>query len=78
MESVGIHEFQSNMTEILREIEAGKVIMLISQGREVAKLVPPDNETEKARKRLRELRRTAVVGDVLSPVTGTEEWEAMK
>jgi len=76
MESVSMNELQSDMAEILRKIEAGGVIVITSQGREVAKLVPPDNETEKARRMLRELRRTAVVGDVLSPVT--EEWEAMK
>jgi antitoxin (DNA-binding transcriptional repressor) of toxin-antitoxin stability system len=64
------------MAEIFRKVEAGEVIMIISQGREVAKLVPPDNEMEKARRMLEELRKTAVVGDVLSPVA--EEWEAMK
>ncbi len=76
MESVSMNELQSDMAEIFRRIEAGRVIMITSQGREVAKLVPPDNEMEKAKRMLGELRRTAVVGDVLSPVT--EEWEAMR
>jgi prevent-host-death family protein len=76
MECISINELQSDMAEIFRKVEAGEVIMIISQGREVAKLVPPDNEMEKARRMLEELRKTAVVGDVLSPVA--EEWEAMK
>ena len=64
------------MAEIFRKIKADEVIMITSLGREVAKLVPPDNEMEKAGRKLRELRKTAVVGDVLSPVG--EGWEAMK
>jgi len=76
MERISMNEFQSNMTEIFRKIEAGEAVMITSQGREVAKIVPPDSEMEKARKKLRELGKTAVVGDVLSPVG--EEREAMK
>jgi hypothetical protein len=38
--------------------------------------MPPENKREVAKAALEELRKTAVVGDVLEPVG--EEWEAMK
>ncbi len=76
MESVCASELRSNLTEILRRIESGRIINITLRGREVARLVPPDNKVEKARKKLDELRKTAFVGDVLSPIE--EEWECMK
>ena len=43
----------------------------------MAKLVPPDNNLmETARKKLALLRKTAIAGDVLSPIE--DEWEALK
>jgi len=74
METICVSEFRSDMTKILKRIEAGEVVRLMLRGREVARLVPPDSAMEKARKSLRELRKTAFVGDVLSPLG--EEWEA--
>jgi len=75
MERIGIDELRSDMAEIFRKIETGEMFAIMSQRREVARLVPPDNEMEKARRTLGELRKTAVVGDIISPAT--EKWEAM-
>jgi len=48
----------------------------MSRGTEIAKLVPPDYARIAARKALEELRETAIVDDVLSPIDA--EWETDK
>jgi prevent-host-death family protein len=65
---IGISEFRADMSEILQRVHDGEVVCLLVRGTEVAKLVPPDYARVAAREKLEELRQTAVVGDVLSPV----------
>jgi len=74
MESVSMNEFQSDMVNIFRKIGAGEVIMITSHGRELAKLVPPDNNTKKTEKIHRELPK---IDDVISLKKRPEadEWE---
>jgi prevent-host-death family protein len=60
--------------EVLKKIERGAVISITSRGREIARLVPPENSMKQAREKLKALRRTAIVKDVLSPLD--EDWEA--
>ena len=47
---------------------------ITSRGKVVARLVPAENAAEAARARLKALRKTARVGDVIAP-TG-ERWRA--
>ena len=54
----------------------GEIIAITSRGNEIAWLVPPVRAQESARNTLRQLRQTAIVGDVLSPVE--DEWTAAK
>lgn len=74
MISIGISEFRANMNVVLQRVQRGEVITLTSHGAEVARLVPPDFAQLAARERLMQLRQTAVVGDVLSPLD--DAWEA--
>ena len=74
MERIGISELRANLTGFLKKVEAGEVIAITSRGVEIAQLVPPEYTQETARKALTQLRQTAIVGDVLSPVEN--EWEA--
>jgi len=74
MISIGMSEFRANMNRILQKVQNGEIITLTSRGTEVARLVPPDFAQATARKELEQLRQTAVVGDVLSPVG--EAWDA--
>lgn len=76
MEKVAVSELRANLMRILKRIENGSVITITSRGREIARLVPPEDSRSKARKTLNELRKTAIVKDVLSPIG--EEWEAMQ
>lgn len=72
--TVGISEFRSNMSSFLKQVQEGEIIRLMNRGEEVARIVPPDYARAAARKELKALRETAVVGDVLSPID--ESWSA--
>jgi prevent-host-death family protein len=76
MTSVAISEFRANMSAILQQVRNGEIISLTQRGTEIARLVPPDFVQIATQQRLEELRKTAVIGDVLSPID--EEWEVMK
>ncbi|MCB0163660.1 MAG: type II toxin-antitoxin system prevent-host-death family antitoxin [Anaerolineae bacterium] len=74
MISIGISEFRANMNGILQKVQQGEIVMLTLRGAEIARLVPPDFARQAARQELAQLRQTAVVGDVLSPVD--DNWDA--
>jgi prevent-host-death family protein len=74
MTSIGISEFRANMNLVLQKVQKGEIVTLTSRGRAVARLVPPDFAQLSAREALAQLRPTAIVGDVLSPVA--EPWDA--
>jgi prevent-host-death family protein len=76
METIGVNTLRKNLTGLLRKVENGESIVITPGGREIALLMPPGNKTEKARRALKELRKTAYVGDVISPVS--EDWELLK
>lgn len=77
METIAIAEFRANLLQILERIEAGASFTITSNGREIAQLFPPNNKKQpKTPRTLAELRKTAIVGDILSPIG--EEWDADK
>ena len=75
MVTVGVNTLKRNLSDVLKKVENGESISITSRGHEIALLVPPESKMEKARRLLQELRKTAFVGDVISPVT--EEWELL-
>ena len=72
--SVSISEFQANMEAYLQQVQAGSVIRLMYHDREIARVIPSYDARNAARQQLAALRKTAVVGDVLSPID--ETWSA--
>jgi prevent-host-death family protein len=76
MQRVGVSRLRESFTVFLKKVQNGETITITSRGRELAKLVPLENRMEESRKILKELSKTAVIGDILSPIE--EEWEAMK
>lgn len=74
MSAIGISEFRANMSTILQRVRDGEIITLLMRDKEVAKLVPPDYARMAARQTLNELRHTAVLGDIVSPID--ETWDA--
>jgi len=73
---VGISEFRSNMNSILQKVQDGEIVSLQVRGTEVAKLVPSHIASDLAMAELERIRKTAYVGDVLSPID--EKWEVVE
>jgi len=76
MESIAVSVLRSKIMHVLKEVEVGASINITSRGKVVAILVPPDFSRKATKDRLKTLRRTAVVHDVISPVD--ETWNAEK
>ena len=74
MQSVAISELRSNLTKILKRIERGSSITITSRGKVVAKLIPAEESKKTAERKLAQIRKTAKIHDVLSPVG--ENWKA--
>lgn len=75
METIGVSKLRKNLLIYLNKVQQGQSITITSYGNKIAMLVPFKNETETSRIALRNLRKTAYVDDVASPIG--EEWEAM-
>lgn len=74
MESIAVSDLRSNLMKVLKNIEKGSSVMITSRGKAVAKLVPADDSIKMAETKLLELRKTAKINDVLSPID--ENWKA--
>ncbi len=75
MDTIAVSKLRANIMKYLKDIEYGKSFDITSRGKVVAKLIPPDYEKKVAKNRLKELRKTAVIGDIISPID--EDWEAV-
>ncbi|MBW2603431.1 MAG: type II toxin-antitoxin system prevent-host-death family antitoxin [Deltaproteobacteria bacterium] len=76
MEKVGVSTLRENLSIFLKKVQKGDIITITSRGRDMARLVPVEDNTVKSREILRELGKNALIGDIISPID--EEWEAMK
>jgi len=76
MEKVQVSQLRQNLPLFLKKVQEGKSITITSRGRDLAKLVPLTEAREVSKKKLKNLRKTANVGDVLSSVEAG--WDAIK
>ncbi|CAB1083149.1 hypothetical protein D1AOALGA4SA_10730 [Olavius algarvensis Delta 1 endosymbiont] len=76
MESIGVSKLRENMVLFLNKVQQGESITITSRGTEIAMLIPIKDKKEVSRHALKQLRKTAIVGDVVSPIE--EEWKALK
>jgi len=74
MEDVKLTALRQKLPAYLKEVEKGRALRVTSRGKVVAHLLPPDDPVQAARTRLKSLRKSAHVGDVIAP-TG-ERWGA--
>lgn len=74
MKEISISELRANLLSAIEQVKKGKIIMVTSHGKPVAQLVPPTDKREEAKAAIKALRKTAIIGDVISP-TG-EAWDA--
>ena len=67
MEKVAVSRLRENLMVFLKKVENGDSVTITSRGWEVAKLVPLEDDMKDSRKNLRQLGKSAVIGDILSP-----------
>ena len=75
MHTVAVSYLRANLMKVIKEIECGASLEITSRGKVVAKLIPPDYSRERAIHKLMEIRKNAVLHDVISPID--VEWTAM-
>ncbi len=76
MNTIAVNELKNNLTKIIKKIENGTTVNITSDGKVVARLVPPPYVREAAKKKLREIGKNARVGDLLAPVDN--KWEVLE
>jgi len=74
MESIGVSQFREKLPFFIEKVKNGAIITITSRGREVARLVPVEDERATARQTLDRLAETAQVGDVQAPIEA--DWDA--
>jgi len=76
MINVTISELRANLLKYLKIAQKGEQINVTSKGAPLATLTPPPIQRNEARAKLKELAKTAVINDIVSPTT--ESWDVMK
>ncbi|MEP6795410.1 MAG: type II toxin-antitoxin system prevent-host-death family antitoxin [Saprospiraceae bacterium] len=74
MKTISISDLRANLLEVINEVKKGKSILVTSHGKPVAQINPPGDRRKEAIAKLKALRKTAIIGDVVSPTD--EIWEA--
>ena len=69
-------KLRENLPSYIKKVQQGQTITITSHGNRIAMLVPVETEMETSRNALKKLRKTAYVGDVISPID--EKWKAME
>jgi prevent-host-death family protein len=76
MEKVTVSTLREKLSAFISKAQKGQVITITSHGHELARLVPAENRSDTSKKKLAKLSKTAVIGDIVSPVD--EDWEVME
>ncbi len=75
--TINISELRQNIQHFVARANAGERIGVKVRGKVVAELAPAMNAQEEAKRKLTELRKTAVIGDVITPEPfDWDDWEA--
>ena len=75
MTSVNVTEFRKNLPSYLNQVKEGEVVYLTNHGKVVARIVPEVDQSATAKATLKTLRKTAIIGDIESPINDIE-WTA--
>lgn len=73
---ISISELRQNLAEYLRRVKRGETLRVTQHGTVVARLEPALSEKETAKARMDEIRKSARLGDVVSPID--VEWNAVE
>jgi prevent-host-death family protein len=74
MKSMGAGEFKAHCLQILEQVRKTRTpLVLTKRGKPVAKLVPVLRQFSTASR-----AKIEILGDIVSPITPLEHWEALK
>lgn len=76
MKAVNTTELRNNLPKYLHLVEKGTEILITSHGKVVARISPPIDVKQQAQNKLKLLRKTCKVGDVISPIE--DNWDVSK
>jgi len=76
MRNVTISEFRANLLKYLKIAQLGEQINVTSKGAPLATLTPPVSQHNRAKVKLKNLAKTAIIHDVVAPIE--DNWDAMK
>lgn len=76
MDTVNVTELRQHLPTFLRRVAKGEVIGITSHGRLIARLLPEADSSLEAKEWLESLRGKVLLGDVESPASETEPWNA--
>ncbi len=79
MEEIAISKFKATCLAILERVRKTKIPILVTRfGQPIAQVVPPD-KTQRPARRIGALVGTGrIVGDIVSPASEDEDWEALR
>lgn len=76
MYEINVTELRNHLQKYLADVRKGEEIQVTSHGKVIARILPPADERQMAKRKLQELRKTCEIGDVISPIK--EKWEAQE
>ncbi|MEK6211370.1 MAG: type II toxin-antitoxin system prevent-host-death family antitoxin [Pseudomonadota bacterium] len=65
---VNVTQLRQNLPEYLKKVQEGQEVEVTVRGKVIARIVPEAARSERAKRKLAELRKTATVGDAISPI----------
>lgn len=74
MKHVNVTEFRQHLPAYLASVQQGNAICITSHGHIIAHIIPPVDLRITATKKLANLRKNALIGDVISPIN--DKWDA--
>jgi prevent-host-death family protein len=74
MHEVNITELRNHLPKYLSDVTKGDEILVTSHGKVIARILPPMDMRQEAKKRLCDLRKICKVGDVIAPIE--DPWQA--
>lgn len=68
MRQINVTELRSHLSKYLLSVQHGAEMLIMRHGQVIVRILPPINNQEKAKKRLREAQKHCKIGDIISPV----------
>jgi prevent-host-death family protein len=69
--SFNVTQLRQNLPDYLRQVQEGQEVEVTVRGKVIARIVPEAARSDRAKKKLAELRKTAKLGDVIAPTGAT-------